>query len=133
MRRLLAAHVTFSIGFVAVIVRARLAGMDEGLLEAARDLGATPWMTFRRVTFPLILPALVAGFLMSFTLSIDDFVITFFVAGVGVTTLPLQIYSMIKVAVTPEVNAVSTLLMALTLTMVLAATRLAPDILRRGR
>lgn len=130
---ILAAHVTFSIGFVAVIVRARLAGMDEGLLEAARDLGATPWMTFRRVTFPLILPALVAGFLMSFTLSIDDFVITFFVAGVGVTTLPLQIYSMIKVAVTPEVNAVSTLLMALTLTMVPAATRLAPDILRRGR
>jgi len=130
---ILVAHVTFSIGFVAVIVRARLAGMDEGLFEAARDLGATPWMTFRRVTFPLILPALVAGFLMSFTLSIDDFVITFFVAGVGVTTLPLQIYSMIKVAVTPEVNAVSTLLMALTLTMVLVATRLAPDILRRGR
>ncbi len=102
---ILVAHITFSIGFVAVIVRARLAGMDEGIFEAARDLGATPWMTFRRVTLPLILPALVAGFLMSFTLSIDDFVITFFVAGVGVTTLPLQIYSMIKVAVTPEVNA----------------------------
>lgn len=130
---ILVAHITFSIGFVAVIVRARLAGMDEGIFEAARDLGATPWMTFRRVTFPLILPALVAGFLMSFTLSIDDFVITFFVAGVGVTTLPLQIYSMIKVAVTPEVNAVSTLLMALTLTLVLVATRLAPDVMRRGR
>jgi spermidine/putrescine transport system permease protein len=127
------AHITFSIGFVAVIVRARLAGMDEGIFEAARDLGATPWMTFRRITFPLILPALAAGFLMSFTLSIDDFVITFFVAGVGVTTLPLQIYSMIKVAVTPEVNAVSTLLMALTLTLVLVSTRLAPDIMRRGR
>lgn len=130
---ILVAHITFSIGFVAVIVRARLAGMDEGIFEAARDLGATPWMTFRRVTLPLILPALVAGFLMSFTLSIDDFVITFFVAGVGVTTLPLQIYSMIKVAVTPEVNAVSTLLMALTLTLVLAATRFAPDLVRRGR
>jgi len=130
---ILLAHITFSIGFVAVIVRARLAGMDEGIFEAARDLGATPWMTFRRVTFPLILPALVAGFLMSFTLSIDDFVITFFVAGVGVSTLPLQIYSMIKVAVTPEVNAVSTLLMALTLTLVLVATRLAPDVMRRGR
>ena len=130
---ILVAHITFSIGFVAVIVRARLAGMDEGIFEAARDLGATPWMTFRRVTFPLILPALVAGFLMSFTLSIDDFVITFFVAGVGVTTLPLQIYSMIKVAVTPEVNAISTLLMALTLTLVLVSTRLAPDIMRRGR
>ena len=115
---ILIAHITFSIGFVAVIVRARLAGMDESIFEAARDLGATPWVTFRRITLPLILPALVAGFLMSFTLSIDDFVITFFVAGVGVTTLPLQIYSMIKVAVTPEVNAVSTLLMALTLTLI---------------
>lgn len=130
---ILVAHITFSLGFVAVIVRARLAGMDEGIFEAARDLGATPWTTFRRVTLPLILPALVAGFLMSFTLSIDDFVITFFVAGVGVSTLPLQVYSMIKVAVTPEVNAVSTLLMALTLTLVMVATRLAPDIVRGGR
>jgi spermidine/putrescine transport system permease protein len=127
---ILVAHITFSIGFVAVIVRARLAGMDESIFEAARDLGATPWATFRRITFPLILPALVAGFLMSFTLSIDDFVITFFVAGVGVTTLPLQIYSMIKVAVTPEVNAVSTLLMALTLTLILLASRFAPDVLK---
>jgi spermidine/putrescine transport system permease protein len=127
---ILVAHVTFSLGFVAVIVRARLAGMDESIFEAARDLGATPWRTFRRITFPLILPALVAGFLMSFTLSIDDFVITFFVAGVGVTTLPLQIYSMIKVAVTPEVNAVSTLLMALTLTLIFVASRFAPDVLK---
>jgi spermidine/putrescine transport system permease protein len=127
---ILIAHITFSIGFVAVIVRARLAGMDESIFEAARDLGASPWMTFRRITFPLILPALVAGFLMSFTLSIDDFVITYFVAGVGVTTLPLQIYSMIKVAVTPEVNAVSTLLMALTLTLVFLANRFAPDVLK---
>jgi spermidine/putrescine transport system permease protein len=130
---ILVAHITFSIGFVAIIVRARLAGMDEGLIEAARDLGATPWKTFRRITLPLIAPALVAGFLMGFTLSIDDFVITFFVAGVGVTTLPLQIYSMIKVAVTPEVNAISTLLMALTLTLVLLASRFAPDLIRRGR
>lgn len=127
---ILIAHITFSIGFVAVIVRARLAGMDESIFEAARDLGATPWQTFRRITLPLILPALVAGFLMSFTLSIDDFVITFFVAGVGVTTLPLQIYSMIKVAVTPEVNAISTLLMALTLTLVVLASRYAPDVLK---
>jgi spermidine/putrescine transport system permease protein len=127
---ILIAHITFSIGFVAIIVRARLAGMDESLFEAARDLGATPWLTFRRVTLPLILPGLIAGFLMSFTLSIDDFVITFFTAGVGVTTLPLQIYSMIKVAVTPEVNAVSALLMALTLTLIVLASRLAPDALR---
>ncbi|MFC5302180.1 ABC transporter permease [Azospira restricta] len=127
---ILVAHITFSIGFVAIVVRARLAGMDESIFEAARDLGATPWQTFRRITLPLILPSVVAGYLMSFTLSIDDFVITFFVAGVGVTTLPLQIYSMIKVAVTPEVNAVSTLLMALTLTMIALASRLAPDLLK---
>ncbi len=124
------AHTTFCIGFVAIIVRARLAGMDESIFEAARDLGATPWQTFKRVTLPLIMPGVVAGALMSFTLSIDDFVITFFTTGVGVSTLPLQIYTMIKVAVTPEVNAVSTLLMALTLTMIVIASRLAPDTLR---
>ncbi len=124
------AHVTFCIGFVAIIVRARLAGMDESIFEAARDLGATPWQTFRLVTLPLIMPGVIAGALMSFTLSIDDFVITFFTTGVGVSTLPLQIYTMIKVAVTPEVNAVSTLLMALTLTMIVVASRLAPDTLR---
>ena len=127
---ILVAHITFSIGFVAIIVRARLAGMDESIFEAARDLGASPWQTFRCVTLPLIAPGILAGFLMSFTLSIDDFVITFFVAGVGVTTLPLQIYSMIKVAVSPEVNAVSTLLMALTLTLIFIASRLAPDTLK---
>ena len=126
---ILVAHITFSIGFVAIIVRVRLAGLDESLFEAARDLGASPWQTFRWVTLPLILPGILAGFLMSFTLSIDDFVITFFVAGVGVTTLPLQIYSMIKVAVSPEVNAVSTLLMALTLTLIALASKLAPDTL----
>jgi len=124
------AHITFSIGFVAIIVRARLAGMDESIFEAARDLGASPWQTFRLVTFPLILPAVVAGFLMSFTLSIDDFVITFFTAGVGVSTLPLQIYSMIKIAVTPEVNAVSTLLMLLTLVLVIAASRMDKSFMR---
>ncbi len=127
---ILIAHVTFSIGFVAVIVRARLAGMDESLFDAARDLGATPWVAFRRVILPLLLPGVVAGYLMAFTLSIDDFVITFFTAGVGVTTLPLKIYSMIKVAVSPEVNAVATLLMALTLALAMAAARLAPDALK---
>ncbi|MFZ2853970.1 MAG: ABC transporter permease [Rhodocyclaceae bacterium] len=127
---ILVAHITFSIGFVAIIVRARLAGMDESIFEAARDLGASPWQTFRHITFPLILPGVLAGFLMSFTLSIDDFVITFFVAGVGVTTLPLQIYSMIKVALTPEVNAISTLLMLLTLTLIVLASKLAPNVLK---
>ena len=130
MLSIVLAHITFSIGFVAIIVRARLSGMDESLFEAARDLGASPWQTFRYVTFPLILPGVIAGGLMAFTLSIDDFVITFFTAGVGVQTLPLRIYSMIKIAVTPEVNAVSTLLMLLTLTMILLAARFAPDVLK---
>ena len=124
------AHTTFCIGFVAIIVRARLSGMDESIFEAARDLGATPWQAFRLVTLPLIMPGVIAGALMAFTLSIDDFVITFFTAGAGVPTLPLTIYTMIKVAVTPEVNAVSTLLMLLTLTMIVVAGRLAPDALR---
>ena len=124
------AHTTFCIGFVAIIVRARLAGMDESIFEAARDLGATPWQTFRLVTLPLIMPGVIAGALMAFTLSIDDFVITFFTAGAGVPTLPLTIYTMIKIAVTPEVNAVSTLLMLLTLTMIVLAGRIAPDTLR---
>jgi spermidine/putrescine transport system permease protein len=124
------AHTTFCIGFVAIIVRARLAGMDESIFEAARDLGATPWQSFRLVTLPLIMPGVVAGALMAFTLSIDDFVITFFTAGAGVPTLPLTIYTMIKIAVTPEVNALSTLLMLLTLTMIVVAGRVAPDALR---
>jgi spermidine/putrescine transport system permease protein len=130
MLSIVLAHITFSIGFVAVIVRARLAGIDPSLFEAAQDLGATQWATFRYVTLPLILPAIIAGGLMAFTLSIDDFVITFFTAGVGVQTLPLRIYSMIKIAVTPEVNAVSTLLMLLTLSMLMLAARFAPDVLK---
>ena len=130
MVSIILAHITFSIGFVAIVVRSSLAGMDESIFEAARDLGATPWETFRYITFPLILPGVIAGGLMAFTLSLDDFVITFFTAGVGVSTLPLRIYSMIKIAVTPEVNAVSTLLMLLTLTIIVLASRIAPNILR---
>ena len=123
-------HVTFCISFVAIVVRSRLAGSDESLTEAARDLGATPWRAFLLITLPLITPGIVAGALMAFTLSIDDFVITFFTAGVGASTLPLQIYSMIKVAVTPEVNAVSTLLMLLTLILIIIAGKLSPGVLR---
>ncbi|NML17128.1 ABC transporter permease [Azohydromonas caseinilytica] len=125
------AHVAFCIGFVAVVVRARLQGLDESLVEAARDLGATPWQAFRCVTLPLMLPGVVAGALMAFTLSLDDFVITFFTAGAGTTTLPLQIYSMVRIAVTPEVNAVSTLLMLLTVGLLVLASKVAPGLLRR--
>jgi spermidine/putrescine transport system permease protein len=124
------AHIAFCIGFVAIVVRARLAGMDETLTEAARDCGASPWNAFRYVTLPLIMPGVIAGALMAFTLSIDDFVITFFTAGAGTVTLPLQIYSMIKIAVTPEVNAVSSLLMLLTLALIIVASKLSPSLLR---
>ncbi|MDP1557829.1 MAG: ABC transporter permease [Nitrosomonas sp.] len=117
------AHTIFCIGFVTIIVRARLQGMDESIFEAARDLGATPWQTFHQITLPLIKPAVIAGALMSFTLSIDDFVITFFTKGVGEPILPIQIYTMIKVAVTPEVNAISTLLMLLTLILIIIANK----------
>ena len=123
------AHIAFCVGFVAIVVRSRLAGMDESLTEAARDCGATPVEAFRYVTLPLIMPGVIAGALMAFTLSIDDFVITFFTAGAGTVTLPLQIYSMIKIAVTPEVNAVSTLLMLLTLALIIIASRLVPSLL----
>lgn len=127
------AHIAFCIGFVAIVVRSRLAGMDESLTEAARDCGATPAQAFRYVTLPLITPGVIAGALMAFTLSIDDFVITFFTAGAGTSTLPLQIYSMIKISVTPEVNAVSTLLMLLTLAMIVAASRLFPEVLQSSQ
>jgi spermidine/putrescine transport system permease protein len=123
------AHIAFCIGFVAIVVRSRLAGMDESLTEAARDCGASPLSTFRYVTLPLIMPGVIAGALMAFTLSIDDFVITFFTAGAGTVTLPLQIYSMIKIAVTPEVNAISTLLMLLTLALIIVASKLSPSLL----
>ena len=124
------AHIAFCIGFVAIVLRARLAGMDDSLVEAARDLGATPFRAFRLVTLPLIMPGVIAGALMAFTLSIDDFVITFFTAGADAVTLPLKIYTMVKTSVTPEVNAVSTLLMLLTLLLIVIASRLSPSALR---
>jgi spermidine/putrescine transport system permease protein len=118
------AHIAFSISYVAIVVRARLAGFDRALEEAAGDLGAGPIETFFRVTLPLIMPGIIAGALLVFTISIDDYVITSFVAGVGATTLPLQIYSMVKVGVTPEVNAVSTLLLLVTIATITIAQRL---------
>lgn len=125
------AHVVFSVSYVAIVVRARLAGLDPSLEEAARDLGAGPFETFRRVTLPLILPGVVASALLVFTLSIDDYVVTSFVAGVGATTLPLHIYSMLKLGVTPEVNAVSSLLLAVTVVLIVAAHRLMQSETRR--
>lgn len=107
---ILIAHIAFNIAFVAIVVRARLTDMDSTLEQAAADLGANPWQTFRRVTLPLLAPGIVSGALLAFTLSLDDFVITFFMAGPNSTTLPVQVYSMIRVGVTPEINALSTLM-----------------------
>lgn len=106
------AHVAFNISFVAVIVRARLHAFDFTLEEAAMDLGANRRQTFFRVTLPLIAPGVVAGFLIALTLSLDDFIIAFFTAGVGSTTLPMQVYSMMRFGVTPKVNALSTIILA---------------------
>jgi spermidine/putrescine transport system permease protein len=112
------AHVSFSVSYVIITVKARLAGFDDSLEEAARDLGASPWQTFWRVTFPLIWPGILSGALMAFTLSFDDFLITFFTAGVGSDTLPLKIYAMIKFGVSPEINALSSLMLGATLLLV---------------
>src|SRR5438132_8461590 len=109
---MIVAHVTFQIPFVALMVRAGWEGLDPSLEEAARDLGANDWQTFRRVTLPLLWPAVLAGSLLAFTLSLDDFIISFFTSGPGTTTLPIYIYSSVKRGVTPEIHALASLLMA---------------------
>jgi spermidine/putrescine transport system permease protein len=119
------AHVTFSVSYVAMVVLARLQDFDFSLIEAAQDLGASWWQSTRKILLPLLVPGLAAGGLLAFTLSVDDFVITFFVAGPGSTTLPLRIYSMIKYGNPPMINALSTLLLAVTLTAVVASQKLA--------
>ncbi len=118
------AHVAFTISFVTIVVRARLSGMDPSIEEAAQDLGASPVQTFLRVTLPLILPGVMAGALLAFTLSFDDFVITFFVAGVGSSTLPLKIYSMIKFGVSPVINALSTVVLVATMVLIFGGGRI---------
>jgi len=118
------AHVTFCVSYVAMVVLGRLQDFDWGLVEAAQDLGADAWTAARRVVLPLLAPGIAAGALLAFTLSVDDFVITFFVAGPGTTTLPLRIYSMIKHGSPPLINALSTLLLALTVTTVWLSQRL---------
>jgi spermidine/putrescine transport system permease protein len=120
-------HVAFNISFVAVVVRARLAYFDISLEEAAQDLYANEWQTFRRVTLPLIMPGILGGALLAFTLSIDDFVITFFTSGPGSTTLPLRIYSMVKLGVTPEINALSSIMLVASMGLVMLSL-----LLRKG-
>jgi spermidine/putrescine transport system permease protein len=102
-------HIAFNIPFVTLVVRARLHGFDKSIEEASMDLGANELTTFWRVTLPTILPGVLSGAMLAFTLSLDDYVITYFTAGPGATTLPLRVFSMVRFAVTPEVNALSTL------------------------
>ncbi|PHP66264.1 putrescine ABC transporter permease PotI [Zhengella mangrovi] len=116
------AHVTFSMCFVAVVVQSRLVSFDRSLEEAAMDLGATPVTTFFEVTLPNILPAVVSGWMLAFTLSLDDLVIASFTSGPGATTLPMKIYSQVRLGVTPEINAVCTVLIGLVSTGVIAAS-----------
>ena len=132
---IVAAHATFTMCFVAVVVRSRLAGFDRALEEAAMDLGASPARAFMAVTLPLIAPAIVAGFLLAFTLSLDDLVIASFTAGPGSTTLPMRVYSQVRLGVSPEINAISTLMLAavaLVLLSVAALARGRTDRLDRG-
>jgi len=116
------AHVTFSMCFVAVVVQSRLVTFDRSLEEAAMDLGAPPLQTFLNVTLPIIFPAIAAGWMLAFTLSLDDLVIASFTTGPGATTLPMRIYSQVRLGVTPEINAVSTIFIAAVTLIVIAAS-----------
>jgi putrescine transport system permease protein len=116
------AHTTLTLCFVTVVVQARLLSFDTSLEEAAMDLGCPPLKTFLTVTLPLILPAVASGFMLAFTLSLDDLVIASFVTGPGATTLPIKIYSEVRLGVKPEINAVCTLIIAVVATIVVAAS-----------
>lgn len=119
---ILLAHVTFTMCFVAVVVQSRLVGFDKSLEEAAADLGCRPFETFFRITLPIIWPAVVSGWMLAFTLSIDDLVISSFTTGPGATTLPMKIYSDVRLGVKPEINAVCTLVIAVITIAVVAAS-----------
>ncbi len=116
----IAAHTLWTMSLATVVIRARIQGMDRTLIEASADLYAIPWRTFYQVTLPQIFPAILAGGLLSFTLSFDDFIIAFFVAG-GETTLPIYVFSSIRRGVTPEVNAIATMMLMVSLTLLFTA------------
>ncbi|MCM3702060.1 ABC transporter permease [Paenibacillus macerans] len=123
------AHITFSLSYVYVVVSTRLSGMGGQLEEAAQDLGAGTWQTFRHVTLPQILPGIVSGALIAFTLSLDDFMVSFFVSGPNSTTLPIYIYGQVKRGISPEINALCTILILVTVTLIF----LAQFVLNRGK
>ena len=118
-----AAHIAFSFPFVAIVVRSRLAGFNRELEEASKDLGASEWQTFWKVIFPFMKPGVIAGALLAFTLSLDDFVVTFFTSGPDTLTFPVKVYSMVRFSVTPEVNAASTVLVVITILLTIVAMR----------
>lgn len=126
LHTIVVAHVVFNIAFVCAVVRARLKSFDWSVVEASTDLGATALTTFRRITLPMIAPAVIAGALLAFTLSVDEFIIAFFTAGAGraSTTLPMQIYAMIRFGVTPELNALATLVIAVSVTALALSQRI---------
>jgi len=117
------AHISFMIPFVTLVVQARLQGLDKSYEEAAMDLGANEWITFQRVTFPMILPGVLSGALLAFTLSIDDFIITFFTNGPGSTTLPIYVYGLLRRVITPQLNALSTIWILIVLAVVFLIRR----------
>jgi spermidine/putrescine transport system permease protein len=117
-------HIAFSISYVAIVVRARAVSLDPRIVEAARDLGSSPLSAFWHVTLPLLMPAVGAGAMIAFALSFDDLIITSFQAGPGSSTLPLYIYSRIRFGVTPEINAISTIIVAVTAVIILVAWRI---------
>jgi spermidine/putrescine transport system permease protein len=121
---IIVSHVAFSFPFVTVVVRSRMAGFDRSLEEASKDLGASEWQTFWNVTLPFMKPGLIAGSLLAMTLSLDDFVITFFTSGPETLTFPVKVYSMVRFGATPEVNAASTVLIVLTVLLTVIAIRL---------
>jgi spermidine/putrescine transport system permease protein len=124
MTTLIIAHTAFCIPYVFILVKARLAGMDKSLVEAARDLGASSSRAFLDITLPLILPAIASGTLLSFAMSLDDVVISIFVTGVNTNTLPIKIYTQLKTGVTPKINALCTLMFIFTLLMGFLSVRL---------
>ncbi|MGI9512623.1 MAG: ABC transporter permease [Anderseniella sp.] len=119
-----AAHIAFSFPFVAVVVRARLTGFNREFEEASKDLGASEWQTFWNVVLPFMMPGVIAGALLSFTLSLDDFVITFFTAGPETNTFPVKVYSLVRRGVSPDINAASTVLIIITLVATIIAMRM---------
>jgi spermidine/putrescine transport system permease protein len=125
LHSIILSHVVFNIAFVCAVVRTRLRQFDWAVFEASVDLGASEITTFRRIILPLILPGVLAGAMLAFTLSVDEFIIAYFTAGAGQssTTLPMQIYSMIRFGVTPEINAMATVVMLVSFTLVLLAQR----------